>query len=257
MNDTCIRLFCLVDGQPTSNAFSVSISTAATIDELKDAIKTKKAQEFDDIDADKLTLWRVSIPDDGDECPILVDNVPESEREKLRATTKLYKEFDTDLPEETIDILVRRPPSVQRSTTKENMDPIAKFAITINGIAPKSVEWITTPKTATLEHLRKIIYKHPTLRDRSHNLIYEVPGCLPGYHLSGRALQAHVSVSVREGVKHLVMRFEDPPKPFLDITYQDPFRLYGAYVPTFTQPFDDSGSVPLTSEKHMQTLDNL
>ncbi|KAG0373735.1 hypothetical protein BGX24_011312 [Mortierella sp. AD032] len=31
--------------------------------ELKDAIKTKKAQEFDDIDADKLTLWRVSIPD--------------------------------------------------------------------------------------------------------------------------------------------------------------------------------------------------
>jgi hypothetical protein len=137
-------------------------------------------------------------------------------------------------------------------------DPGVKFNITINGIAPQTVEWTTTPKTANLDHLRKVIYdEHPSLRDRSHNFVYEVPGCLLGYLLSDSALQAYVSVSARDGVKHLVLRLEDPPKPFLDITYKDPFRLYGAYVPTFSQPFDDSGSMYLTSKKHMQALDNL
>ncbi|KAG0060335.1 hypothetical protein BGZ89_012359 [Linnemannia elongata] len=258
MNNKCLTLFCLVDGQSTSNAFSVKIPLTDSVDDLKDLIKVKKTVDFNDIDADKLSIWRVSIPDDDDERAILVDNVPESKRKKLKATTKLSRVFDTELPEDTIHILVHRPPLAQQSTPAQEQDPTVKFTITINGIVPKTVEWTTTAKTASLDHLRKVIYnKHPALRDRSHNLVYEVPGCLPGYLLSDSALQAHIGVSVRDGVKQLVMRFEDPPKPFSDITYQDPFRLYGTYVPAFSQPFDDSGSIPLTSEKHMQALDNL
>ncbi|KAK3843871.1 MAG: hypothetical protein J3R72DRAFT_102512 [Linnemannia gamsii] len=60
MADNLLTLFCLVDGD--SVPFSVDIDTSKTVDHLKDAIKTKKAPRFDDVAADELTLWRVSIP---------------------------------------------------------------------------------------------------------------------------------------------------------------------------------------------------
>ncbi|KAF9968922.1 hypothetical protein BGZ73_009039, partial [Actinomortierella ambigua] len=55
-----LTLFCLVDGESTSNAFSVKIPPSDSVDDLKELIENKKAPEFDDIAADKLTLWRVS-----------------------------------------------------------------------------------------------------------------------------------------------------------------------------------------------------
>src|SRR5689334_9123738 len=88
MNDNHLTLFCLVDGEATSNAFSVKIPLSDTIDDLKGLIKTKKTNDFQDVDADKLTLWRVSIHDDDDnDLPVLLDSVPV--KKKLRATNKL------------------------------------------------------------------------------------------------------------------------------------------------------------------------
>jgi hypothetical protein len=57
-----LSLFCIVEGEPQSKKFSVKPTQADTIDDLKDLIKTKKPPRFDDIAADELTLWRVSIP---------------------------------------------------------------------------------------------------------------------------------------------------------------------------------------------------
>ncbi|KAG0079784.1 hypothetical protein BGZ92_000898, partial [Podila epicladia] len=109
MTDNRMTLFCLVDVETTSNAFSIKIPSSDTVDDLKKAIKVQKAVAFADVDADMLTLWRVSIPDeDDDEQPILLDNV--SERKKLKATSKLSKVFDTELPEDSIHIIVQRPP---------------------------------------------------------------------------------------------------------------------------------------------------
>ncbi|KAF9314604.1 hypothetical protein BG003_003982 [Podila horticola] len=84
MTDNLMRLFCLVNGEPTSNAFPVEIKSTKTIGDLKDLIKTKKTPEFDDIAADKLTLWRVTIPitDDDNEIPILLNNIT-SDRKKF------------------------------------------------------------------------------------------------------------------------------------------------------------------------------
>jgi len=83
-----------------------------TVDHLKNLIKTKKAPEFDDIAADKLTLWRVSIPivDDDDEPPILLDNVTDEDKKRLGPAMRLSKVFSKDLPEEMIHIIVERPP---------------------------------------------------------------------------------------------------------------------------------------------------
>ncbi|KAG0039254.1 hypothetical protein BGZ89_007933, partial [Linnemannia elongata] len=107
MTDNLLTLFCLVDGD--SVPFSVDIDASKTVDHLKDAIKTKKAPRFDDVAADELTLWRVSIRDDDDnDLPVLLDTVPE--KKKLKATAKLSKVFDTELPDDTIHIIVQRPP---------------------------------------------------------------------------------------------------------------------------------------------------
>ena len=56
MTDNCLTLFCLVDGEATSQAFSVEIDHTKTVDGLKKLIKTEKAPRFDDVAADELTL---------------------------------------------------------------------------------------------------------------------------------------------------------------------------------------------------------
>ncbi|KAG0369687.1 hypothetical protein BGZ54_009177, partial [Gamsiella multidivaricata] len=57
-----LNLFCLVDGESTSRAFPLSVPSTQTVGGLKKLIKTEKTIAFSDIDADEITLWRVSIP---------------------------------------------------------------------------------------------------------------------------------------------------------------------------------------------------
>ncbi|KAF8923966.1 hypothetical protein BGZ47_004346, partial [Haplosporangium gracile] len=117
MTNNSLTLFCVVNGESTP--FSVKIESTKTIDDLKKLIKAEKTPEFNDIAADKLTLWRVSvtITDDDDEAPILLDNLPV--KKKLRATSKLSMVFDADLPEDTIHVLVQRP---QPATKRDRED---------------------------------------------------------------------------------------------------------------------------------------
>ncbi|KAG0199630.1 hypothetical protein BGX28_007110 [Mortierella sp. GBA30] len=109
MTDNHLTLFCLVDGQPSSRAFEIEVTATRTVAHLKDLIKTKQTPAFDDITADQLTLWHVSvtIKEDDDETPILLANLPT--KKKLRATSKLFVVFAADLPEDTIHVIVQRP----------------------------------------------------------------------------------------------------------------------------------------------------
>ena len=114
MTNNHLTLFCLVDGETTSNAFKIkNIPSSNDVDDLRKAIKDEKAIDFSDIDADKLTLWRVSIhipEDDDDEIPILLNNIVTKDKKKLGPATRLSKVFPTELPDETIHIIVQRPP---------------------------------------------------------------------------------------------------------------------------------------------------
>ncbi|KAG0333971.1 hypothetical protein BG000_008756, partial [Podila horticola] len=113
MTNNILTLFCLVDGEATSNAFSVEIDPRKTVDGLKKLIKTEKAPRFDDVAADELILWRATIPitDDDDEIAILVKNIA-SNKKKLGPATRLAKVFPEELQEETVHIVVQRPPPV-------------------------------------------------------------------------------------------------------------------------------------------------
>ncbi|KAF9415354.1 hypothetical protein BGZ94_000118 [Podila epigama] len=111
-NNNPLTLFCLVDGESTP--FPVEIESTKTIGDLKDAIKDKKAPRFDDVAADELTLWRVSIPDADDdendeESPVLLDSIPSKDKKKLKATHDLSDVFKETPPKKTIHIIVQRP----------------------------------------------------------------------------------------------------------------------------------------------------
>ncbi|KAF9083433.1 hypothetical protein BGX29_003150, partial [Mortierella sp. GBA35] len=108
MTDNHLNFLWLVNGESTS--FPVEIDPTKTIGDLKDAIKAKKAPRFDDVAADELILWRVSIP-----------LVPKKDRKDLSLGDILSKEeldetddpsdvFLDKPPKKTIHIIVQRPP---------------------------------------------------------------------------------------------------------------------------------------------------
>ncbi|KAI8346276.1 hypothetical protein B0O80DRAFT_243866 [Mortierella sp. GBAus27b] len=56
-----LEVWCLVNGMESSKAFSVVVDASASIGDLKSAIKAKRPNMFQTIDADDLTLWKASI----------------------------------------------------------------------------------------------------------------------------------------------------------------------------------------------------
>ncbi|KAG0364649.1 hypothetical protein BGZ54_007297, partial [Gamsiella multidivaricata] len=90
---------------PASRAFPVKIPSDDTVGDLKELIKAKKAAAFNDIDANEITLWHVSI------LVVAIKNVFLDKiisKEKPFPTTRLSKVFPKDLPEEAIHIIVQR-----------------------------------------------------------------------------------------------------------------------------------------------------
>ncbi|KAG0232440.1 hypothetical protein BGW42_008158 [Actinomortierella wolfii] len=124
MTHNPLSLFCLVDGEATSNAFPVVIkpTKTKTIGDLKELIKAKKPNRFHDVDADELTLWSVTIADSDDMTPILIDKVPKTEKKKRRATTQVSV-FGAALPEDTIHVIVQRPPPATKREREHDAGP--------------------------------------------------------------------------------------------------------------------------------------
>ncbi|KAG0247856.1 hypothetical protein BG011_000804, partial [Mortierella polycephala] len=128
-----LTLFCLVEGGTVP--FSTDISPTRTIDHLKKLIKTEKAVEFSDVDADQLTLWHVSIPVDlvKKNDVILFDAI--DTKQELMPTDDLSDVFVEKPPKKTIHIIVQRPSlgvlsaDVKEITDKffESGSPVAVF----------------------------------------------------------------------------------------------------------------------------------
>ncbi|KAF9212624.1 hypothetical protein BGZ59_006513 [Podila verticillata] len=115
MTDNCLSLFCLVDGGSVSNVFPVKLSPDDFIGDLKKLIKVEKTNDLSDVNADKLTLWHVSIPitDDNDEVPILLNDVTCDKKKKLGPAIEISEVFEVQPPKKTIHIIVQQPPPEQ------------------------------------------------------------------------------------------------------------------------------------------------
>ncbi|KAG0255300.1 hypothetical protein DFQ27_006325, partial [Actinomortierella ambigua] len=124
---TLLTLFCLVDGE--TNSFPVDIEPSKTVAHLKKLIKAMKAPRFDDIAADKLTVWRVSIPvlPKKDRKEIRLADVPSDERRELN-------EFD-----DVASMLAEAPPNPIEASPKKSIVPsLGKKSSTIEA-PPKKI----------------------------------------------------------------------------------------------------------------------
>ncbi|KAF9536712.1 hypothetical protein EC957_009923 [Mortierella hygrophila] len=110
MSNSLLALFCLVDGEATTNAFPVEIESTKTIGDLKEVIMGKTTNRFRNVDPDQLTLWKVTIPitKENEDTPMLLEDVP-SDKNRLGPATRLSKVFPEELPKETVHIIVQRP----------------------------------------------------------------------------------------------------------------------------------------------------
>ncbi|KAF9412654.1 hypothetical protein BGZ76_005145, partial [Entomortierella beljakovae] len=110
-----VQIFCILDGQNSSTAFSIKIAPTDTVDDLKDAIKLKNPNDFRNIDANKLILWKVAISSHPPS-NIIFRNLRIKERnpEKLEVPTRtILNVFGINLSGDTIHIIIQLPPVQQ------------------------------------------------------------------------------------------------------------------------------------------------
>ncbi|KAI1318391.1 hypothetical protein EDD11_006729 [Mortierella claussenii] len=110
-----LTLFCLVDGQPTSRAFSIKISSSDTVGDLRELIKIKKANNFHDVDADMLQLWLIEISEEKQGSAVTLDslNSLDDNKELDNPRTRLSTLFPDGSPGDTMYVMVQRPPPGQ------------------------------------------------------------------------------------------------------------------------------------------------
>src|ERR1044072_1698352 len=125
-----ITLLCLVKGNILANAFPVDIEKDQLVGHLKDAIKAKNQNDFAGVDAVKLKLWNVKIPDDRDD---LLSRLTLNDGDELLATKKISKYFPDLPPEEHIHVLVEPPETTATSSREQELlDRIASLEESLN-----------------------------------------------------------------------------------------------------------------------------
>jgi hypothetical protein len=101
-----VTFFCVVHGESSERVFHVSIDKTLSISHLKKAIREEKPNDFADVDANKLMLWKVNISDE--DYDDLCGDLPNGS-EKLRPTWKIKDYFDEPLLERHIHIIIETP----------------------------------------------------------------------------------------------------------------------------------------------------
>ncbi|KAF9176761.1 hypothetical protein BGZ50_009714 [Haplosporangium sp. Z 11] len=116
---TTLSLFCIISGELTSNAFLVSVSSTDTIGGLKKLIKVKKTVEFKDVDANDLTLWRVTIliDEDAEDEVITLDAL--NDRMKLNHPRTRLSELFPERPDDNTYIIIEQPASAMTSNKRK------------------------------------------------------------------------------------------------------------------------------------------
>ncbi|KAG0330642.1 hypothetical protein BG000_011618 [Podila horticola] len=286
MTDNRMSLFCLVDGEALSNAFSIKIPSNDTVDDLKNLIKTKKAPRFDGVAADELTLWRVSIPDDDDngddDLPILLDSIPGKDRKRLKATTKLSKVFIGELPEDTIHVVVHRPsqsrsddlhPEVaalrkqlsdMKQLQEELLDPSISLSVVVKPEKKVAFTWSTFVDKATLDDLRKRIFDlYPQYADDEYLEIFFYNGQpIPERICDSDDLRKILKIAKTNSKTRLTISLETPTKTFSLWTFKDVISEYNLSESTdvgveVLPPFTDIQAAPLDSPLEKRVLDQL
>ncbi|KAH7048589.1 hypothetical protein BKA57DRAFT_513495 [Linnemannia elongata] len=281
MSDNQLTLFCLVDGEATSNAFSVEIEPTKTVDALKNAIKTKKAPEFDNIAADKLTLWYVLIPvvPANKHKPIVLDDFLEAATE-LDPTDDVADVFSEKPPKKTIHIIVQRPLSdathPEVAALRKQLSKLEQFKAemthnTINvGIIVKPerkvvCNWSAAIDTATVADLMKTLVEFYPQYDHDDyvELHFYVTRNSPSEPIrDDEDLRRVLKVAKAQSMKQLTISLATPTKGFSAWTFKDVISEYNLSESTdvgieVLPPFTGITAAPLNSDLEKTVLEHL
>jgi Crinkler effector protein N-terminal domain len=113
-------LFCLVHGEPTTNAFPVKIARTDTVGDLKKLIKSEKENDFHNIDANKLRLWSVNIHVDNTSSleELVLENNKDKGVQELLPVKRINRVFTDEPADEHIHVIIERPPSIGKQNEK-------------------------------------------------------------------------------------------------------------------------------------------
>ncbi|KAF9948462.1 hypothetical protein BGZ70_002209 [Mortierella alpina] len=253
-----LSLFCLVDRDAVSNAFPIDIPSSQTVGHLKKLIKTEMSPDFDDITAEKLTLWQVAIPTtkNDEEGSISLETI--SEKSKLLPTERLFKLF-VESPVNTVHILIQRPPSVSSS---------ARLTVVVQTYANSKFLWTTDANTATLQRLRASIDSaFPGRVDGTETITiyHSIPEDIEQAREpvgSDDQLRQILWLNIRAGVQKLVVDLETQLRSVKTYTISSVNNLYE--LTSSRQPilsdlpaFAPIGCTPLVSGKRKRALEQL
>ena len=123
MTTDSLSLFCYVRGDDGGEPFKIDIDKSKTVSDLRKAVKEETKPKFDDIPANSLVLWKVSVPITKNlknevEALKLVDD------DKLQSTDGLSDIF-SDLAKRRIHVIIDRP----RSSSGELLMSLLSFLI--------------------------------------------------------------------------------------------------------------------------------
>ncbi|KAF8943231.1 hypothetical protein BGZ46_006573, partial [Entomortierella lignicola] len=97
-------LFCILDGD--SSAFEVNLDADDSIAALKRAIKGEKPNDLQGIDADKLLLFQIAVPDEGTK--VNLDKI-DSPTPLVKGSDEISEVFGTSPVKKIIHVVVQRP----------------------------------------------------------------------------------------------------------------------------------------------------
>ncbi|KAF9919210.1 hypothetical protein BGZ65_012278, partial [Modicella reniformis] len=105
-DDLTIR--CMVDGESTP--FSVKAKSTKSVYDLKKAIKKEKPNDFGDVDADTLILWKVSLPNTATVDTLTLGSLPDGSTNlgELNARTLVSELFPKG--QGVNDYIIVKPP---------------------------------------------------------------------------------------------------------------------------------------------------
>ncbi|KAI6010402.1 hypothetical protein BKA83DRAFT_509122 [Pisolithus microcarpus] len=106
-----ISLNCLVLGDTRNHIFTIELAISANVGVLRKAIKKEKQPYFNNVDADELSLYRTSLPDDGE----LEGKLRSLNFDEPLQPTSILAEIFPDLPVASHLHIVVQPPHEEQN----------------------------------------------------------------------------------------------------------------------------------------------
>ncbi|KAG0045171.1 hypothetical protein BGZ83_009586 [Gryganskiella cystojenkinii] len=182
------KIFCVVEGEPRSKAFSVDIFLSDTVGQLKEIIKENLDHDFFcDIEAQELVLWHVDIPfeDPTLEYPVRRRNISDDEISRMSNTdTKLSLILDLNPSDQAIYFIIDRPAHrkigyrppkgtlLKRLCSSDEAAPSSKARSDLKAAITKITDSIFAPGSTTAVFLNRFVQGHEQLPLTTSN----VPG---------------------------------------------------------------------------------